>query len=83
MFMQCTGLTGDEQMCWPGEKAGKPDSSSATTVALYGMLGDTVVYPNIKEIQKLNICGLNSAQHVLEFSHMCSPENLLFISYLK
>lgn len=50
MFMQCTGLTGDEQMCWPREKAGKPDSSSATTVALYGMLGDTVVYPNIKEI---------------------------------
>lgn len=49
MFTQRTRLTGDEQMCWPGEKAGKPDSCFATTVTLYGMLGDTVAYPNIKK----------------------------------
>lgn len=32
----------------------KPDSFPVTTVILYGILGDTVACPNVKEIDRLN-----------------------------
>lgn len=43
---------------WPEEKDRKPDSFPITSVILYGILGDSVACPNIKEINRLNFKAL-------------------------
>lgn len=65
-------------MCWPGEKAGKPHSCSASTVTFYGMLRATQTFKNLE----LEHYSLNLAKHTLEI-HAKSFENISFICRLK
>lgn len=69
-------------MCWPGEKAGKADSSSASTVTFYGMLGVIQILKNLElEHDSLNLAKhMKFMQSLLRTFHSSPPLNTSYWS---